>query len=260
MGNGANVMAGNLLVAIGACVPAVGSSEGHDAAPRGVAVEVVEPDESPAVVRGSWRLSVDGSPPGPLRALPRPAVPEGDEAFHATTMGWSADDRTFVYCRELPQMDCHACRLVGRDGAVQTLEAGAGCAEPMPRAQLDATIEAAGVGASTTPMQPPPGDVVLMVDGREGERTNAGQARPMLKVGARADEGEPVAWSVFVDPCEGCGIDQACANRAHVEMLAPSHDGSHVAVLLHISGGARGDVLRLEIIATTRLTSASSSR
>ncbi len=229
-----------------ACMPTVEPTEGQA---QPVAQASLDGQDSAPPVAGPWRVSIDGGAPAPVTAALMPV------AGHVATMGWAADGQRFVYCRDLPELDCHGCRAVGRDGTVQTRESGPGCSEGVARPELDAWVQALAPAVSEHPSALAD-QVMLVVDGRQIEQTDAGQPRPMLKLGARSVQGGAPTWLVQVDPCEGCGLDQVCGSRAHVERLVPSPDGESIAALLHIAGGVQGDLLRLELLDASRLLAA----
>jgi hypothetical protein len=243
-----------LLVA--GCAPAVGPDEARPAgradgagSPAAEVVAVPPPD-------GPLELSLDGGPPAPVvEVLPR--APGRDLApAHVERAGWSADGRTFAHCRPVPGLDCTECRFVARDGTTESLEAGPGCGEAaVDRATLDARLAALALVPPRTRWSAGAG-VVLVVETREHEATNAGEPRPVLKLGARPREGGAPAWLLHVDPCQGCGTDQRCAAAAHVDALALSPDGEWLAVLLHQLDGRGDEPTRVELLPAARVAAA----
>lgn len=148
----------------------------------------------------------------------------------------------------MPGLDCHECRFVATNGTVESLESGPACGEAaVPRAALDARLAAASL-APPAAQWSAGSDVVLVVETREHEETNTGQPRPLLKVGARLRRGTPPAWLLHVDPCQGCGTDQACAAAAHLDALALSPSGEQLAVLVHQQSPGGDDSLRVELL------------
>ena len=247
-----------VLSLLPACVPAVGPEETRPAARADAgSLAPSEPATPLGDDTGPLELSLDGAEPAPV-AIVLPRVPERELASaHAERAAWSADGRTFVHCRGLPGLDCTECRFVGRDGAVQSLEAGPACGEAaVPRATLDARLAAAALAA---PMERwrDGADVVLVVETREQETTNLGQPRPMLKLGTRGRESRlPPTWLLHVDPCQGCGTDQVCAAAAHLDALVLSPDGEQLAVLIHQRGSQGDESMRVELLATARVAAA----
>lgn len=251
------------LALLPGCVPAVSPGEAPreqaDVAPRPVAAVVADvagPDIDGPDVDGPLEVELDGAP---LRAAVEALVSmpgRSDAPAHAERAAWTSDSRTFVHCRAVPGLDCTACRFVDRDGTTRSLESGPACGEvAVPRADLEARISAASLAPS--PMRWSAGaDVVLVLETREHEETNAGQPRPMLKLGARRRTGGPPAWLLHVDPCQGCGTDQICAAAAHVDALALSPDGEQLAVLIHQRNTQGDDSLRVELLATPRVAAA----
>lgn len=243
-----------LLVA--GCAPAVGPDEARPAGPaHATGSSAVEP-LTPVPADGPLELSLDGAPPAPVvEVLPR--APSRDLApAHVERAGWSTDGRTFVHCRRLPNLDCTECRFVARDGTTESLESGTACGEAaVPRTALDARLAALAHAPSITRWRPGT-DVVLVVETREHEATNAGQPRPLLKLGARLREGGPPAWLLHVDPCEGCGTDQACAAASHLDALALSPDGEQLAVLIHQRSSQGDETTRVELLTAARVAAA----
>jgi hypothetical protein len=240
-----------------ACVPGV--SPGPAPRERGDEAVAEPPAASaPLVVarEGPLEVELDGaSPSPPIEALTR--MPGRDEASaHAERAAWSADGRTFVHCRTLPGLDCSECRFVARDGTAQSLESGPGCGDTaIPRATLDARLAEAELAPPVARWRDG-ADVLLVVETREQETTNAGRPRPMLKLGARRRDGGPAAWLLHVDPCQGCGTDQVCAAAAHLDALALSPDGGSLAVLIHQRGTQGDESLRVELLAPERVAAA----
>lgn len=240
-----------------ACVPAVSPGEGAREQ-QAAAIARAPAPTAPRVVEatGALEVELDGAP---LRAAAEAvaSTPGRDEApAHAERAAWSADGRTFVHCRAVPGLDCRECRFVDRDGTARMLESGAECGEAaVPRAIFDARMAEASLASPITRWSAG-ADVVLVVETREQEETNAGQPRPMLKLGARRRAGGPPAWLLHVDPCQGCGTDQACAAAAHFDALALSPDGETLAVLVHQRSSQGDDSLRVELLETTRVAAA----
>lgn len=251
------------LVLSVACAPAVGPGEGRsDAAPERPEPAVARdpapsPEPSPAPgssmnseSEGPFEVIVDGrGPSAPEQVLVSPAGPA-----HAEHVGWSVSGDRFIHCRALIA-DCYECRLVARDGAVQSFESGRGCPAGIPRERLDARL-AAAAPRSGAPRWRFGAEVVVVVETREAEQTNAGEPRPMLKLGARRREGGPVTWLLHVDPCEGCGVDQICAGQAHLDALTLSPDGHEVVALVHARGNDGSAQMRIERLSSTRLVEA----
>lgn len=245
------------LLSACACVPAVSPGE----APRERQDVVVSPapgTPTSLVVEAEGRLEVelDGAP---LRAAAEAVANmrgRAETPAHAERAGWSADGRTFVHCRAILGLDCTECRFVDRDGTARSLESGPACGEAaVDRDTLDARLTEASLAPPVTRWSAG-ADVVLVLETREHEETNAGQPRPMLKLGARRRAGGPPAWLLHVDPCEGCGTDQACAAAAHVDALALSPKGDTLAVLVHQRSTQGDDSLRVELLETTRVAAA----
>ncbi|MCH9687222.1 MAG: hypothetical protein K0V04_37655 [Deltaproteobacteria bacterium] len=233
------------------CMPAVGTSEGRGDAARPEPAATPSPTAVPA--EAPWQVSVDGQPPQSLAAVHPP--PRDTAAAHASLVGWTADDTRVVVCRDLPESDCHECRIVGRDGAAQSLETGSQGAEPITESALNTRVAALGI-TQPQPSRPSEQPLTLVVETREAEQTNAGDARPMLEVGRAAAPMPPRRGWCRSTRARACGIDQVCAARAHVEARVPSHDGRTVAVVMHISGGQSGDVVRVELLDHARLLAA----
>lgn len=242
-----------LALLLPGCAPAVSPGE----APREQAVVASQPVVAVVVdVAGPLEVELDGAP---LRTAAEALVSmpgRSDAPAHAERAAWTSDGHTFVHCRAVPGLDCTACRFVDRDGTTRSLESGPACGEAaVPRAALEARISEASLVPS--PVRWSAGaDVVLVLETREHEETNAGQPRPMLKLGARPRAGGPPAWLLHVDPCQGCGTDQICAAAAHVDALALSPDGERLAVLIHQRNTQGDDSLRVELLATTRVAAA----
>jgi hypothetical protein len=245
------------LVALAwACVPAVGTDEPEGEGDGAATPSAIEPAEAAAPHDGPLELSLDGAPAQRVaEVLPRASGRDLAPA-HAERTGWSSDARTFVHCRRLPGVDCTECRSIGRDGTVESLESGPACGDrAVPSTTIDARL--AALALTPGPSRWPAGaDVVLVVETREHEATNAGQPRPMLKLGARRRDGGPPAWLLHVDPCQGCGTDQVCAAVAHLDALALSPDGEVLAVLIHQRGSQGEETLRVELLATERVAAA----
>lgn len=248
-----------LVLLLGACVPAVSP----DHAPRehedeGPAVDAhaharagsPSPAGAAPLVAGQGPLQVqlDGVlQPSAAEAVAR-MVGRAEAPAHAERAAWSADGHVFVHCRTVPGLDCYECRFVATDGTVESLESGPACGEAaVPRATLDARLAAAAL-APPAAQWSAGSDVVLVVETREHEETNTGQPRPMLKVGARLRRGAPPAWLLHLDPCQGCGTDQACAAAAHLDALVLSPNGEQLAVLVHQQSGQGDDSLRVELL------------
>jgi len=241
-----------LLSLLTACVPAVGSDEvvpadRVDGASPPAPSEPAEPAPDDA---GPLELSLDGQAPGPVEELLLRAAGRDREPAHLERVGWSTDGRTFVHCRRLPGLDCSECRSLGRDGTLSSSESGPGCSGTSP-----ALVHQQALAPATTRWQGGT-DVVLVVETREQETTNAGEPRPMLKLGARRREGGPPAWLIHVDPCQGCGTDQVCAAAAHLDALALSPDGEQLAVLIHQRSSQGDESMRVELLATARVAAA----
>lgn len=259
---GSSPSPGWLLPLLAACVPGVSpdQAEPHSAAHD----DAHEPERRGTEVKvddgaGPLELEVDGAEPrAPVQALPdapgRELAPS-----HVERAAWSADGRTFVHCRRLSAIDCTECRLLHHDGTAEVLESGPGCGDQaLPHATLDARL--AALALVPEPSRWSAGaDVVLVVETRELEQTNAGESRAMLKLGARRRAGGPPAWLVYVDPCEGCGTDQVCAAAAHFDALALSPEGDQLAVLLHQRSSQGDESTRVELLSTERVAAAARS-
>jgi hypothetical protein len=240
-----------------ACVPAAGSDEARPAERVDDAGSPPPAEPAPPVRDdGRLELSLDGAH-AQLVAEVLPRAPGRELApAHVEHAAWSADGRTFVHCRRLPDLDCTECRSLARDGTTTSSESGPGCGEgSVPPATLDAYLAELALAPPTTRWRDGT-DVVLVVETREHETTNAGQPRPMLKLGARRREGGPPAWLLHVDPCQGCGTDQVCAAAAHLDALALSPDGERLAVLIHQRGSQGDETMRVELLATERVAAA----
>lgn len=242
-----------LLALAPGCLSTVGP---EDMPPTDRSDGVLAPVERAAPQRtgeGPLELSVDGSPARPVAEVPSLVSGRESGPGHVEDAGWSTDGRTFAYCRPTSP-DCRECRFVGRDGVHASLESGSGCGEgAVPSTTLDARLAAL---APATTRWSEGSDVVLVLETREHEETNAGQPRPMLKLGARRRAGGPPAWLLHVDPCQGCGTDQVCAAAAHVDALALSPDGEALAVLVHQRSSQGDESLRVELLATSRVAAA----
>ncbi|MCX4242823.1 hypothetical protein [Paraliomyxa miuraensis] len=204
---------------------------------------------------GPLELAVDGaSPRASIEAL-REAPGRELASSHADRAAWSADGRTFVHCRPAGS-DCTACRLFHLDGTSEALEAGTGCTDAAPStAALESRLGA--LEPLATPTRWSQGsEVVLVVETRQLEATNAGEPRAMLKLGARRRAGGPPAWLLHVDPCEGCGTDQQCAAVAHFDALVPSPRGDRLAVLLHQRSSGGDESTRVELLDSERIGAA----
>jgi hypothetical protein len=251
-----------LALLLPACVPAVSPDDlerGREAAGATSPASPVATVSAPAA-EGLFELALDGAAPQPatealLRAPGRELAPT-----HAERTAWSADGQTFAHCRRLPALDCTECRFLHRDGTTELLESGPACGEgAIARATLDARLASVASAAPATRWRAG-AEVVLVVETREAETTNAGLPRPMLKLGARSREGGPPAWLLHVDPCEGCGIDQACAAQAHFDVIAPSPDGTELAVLIHELAPDGTQSLRVERLTAERVARATRAR
>ncbi len=229
-----------LLGSSPACMPPEG-------APTPAPSPSAEPTSEPTTPEGPLELTLDGGPLGP----PGPQL-SGSGTGHAEHTGWTPDGR-FGHCHARAA-DCYECRWVAQDGSAESLESGSGCGEGVERAQLDARL---AEGMSPGPERWSWGStVVLVVETREEEVTNAGQPRPMLKLGARPREGGPVAWMLHVDPCEGCGTDQVCDGNAHLDALTLSPDGQELLALVHGRGNDGSESMRLERLSAARVAEA----
>jgi hypothetical protein len=255
-----------LALVLPACVPAVSPDEaGREREVQGAASPAspaspvaAEPVATPT--EGPVEISLDGATPQPaIEALLR--APGWDLApTHAERAAWSADGQTFAHCRRVPGLDCTECRFLRRDGAAEPVESGPGCGEgSVPRATLDARLSEAALAPAATHWRSG-AEVVLVVETREAETTNAGLPRSMLKLGARPRDGGPPAWLLHVDPCQGCGLDQACAAQAHFDAIAPSPDGAELAVLVHELASDGTESLRVERLTAERVTRAARAR
>lgn len=239
-------------------MPAVGPDE---ARPAGQSDGASPPAaaEHPAVVveaEGPFELELDGAPLRSPAEVVAGMPGRADAPAHAERAAWSADGRTFVHCRPVSGPGCTECRFVAHDGTAESLESGPACGEAaVPRATLDARLAALALAPSPTRWHAGP-DVVLVVETREHEATNAGQPRPMLKLGARRREGGPPVWLLHVDPCEGCGTDQVCAAAAHLDALALSPAGDRLAVLIHQRSSQGDETTRVELLTTERVAAA----
>jgi hypothetical protein len=252
--------AGSLALLVAACVPAVGPEEArpaptaHGAPVRSAATPPVAP------VDGPFALSLDDAPPEPATTALARAPGRELAPTHAERAAWSGDGRIFTHCHPLPGRECSECRLLHRDGTAESLASGTGCGEEPPApvvslADLDARL--AALAPAPAPARWPAGaDVVLVVETRQAEETNAGRPRAMLKLGARRREGGPAAWLLHIDPCEGCGLDQACAAQAHFDAIVPSPDGAQLAVLVHALATDGSESHRVELLAAERVTRA----
>lgn len=250
-----------LAMLLGACVPAVspdhaprehedeGPAAGAEADARAGSPSATAAEGAALVAaQGPFEVQLDGAlQPSAAEAVASMAG-RAEAPAHAERAAWSADGHTFVYCRDVPGLDCHECRFVAPDGTVESLESGPACGEAaVPRATLDARVAAASL-APPVAQWSAGRDVVLVVETREHEETNTGQPRPMLKVGARLRRGGPPAWLLHVDPCQGCGTDQACAAAAHLDALVLSPNGEWLAVLVHQQSSQGDDSLRVELL------------
>jgi len=246
-----------------ACVPAMGegSPEAVSAEPTPAPSAAGDAASGPSgpgagasAAEGAFELRVDGrAPAAPSEALAAPAAPG-----HAERAGWTGDGERFAYCRAVTR-GCDECRWVARDGTAASLEAGPGCSAGIEREQLDARLSADPAGPSAERWAWG-GEVVWVVETRELEQGHAGQPRPMLKVGAQRREGGPVAWGLHVDPCQGCGLDQVCTGKAHLDALALSPDGREVVALVHQIDRDGGDAIRAERLDAERLARAALGR
>lgn len=254
-----------LLVGAWACVRGQAPDEARPAdpvtgdgptAPVGADGARAAPEDGSGVLE----LSLDGAPPGPAPEVLARAPGRAGVDAHAEHAGWSADGRTFEHCWAVPGLECTECRAIDVDGASRSLASGPGCGEgAVDRAALEAHVAALGRGPQAVRWASG-GSAVLVLETREVETTNAGDPRPMLKLGARPRAGGAPAWLLHVDPCEGCGIDQACAAAAHLDALVPSPGGDWLAVLVH-QRGTRGDQsLRVELLPAARVAAAARPR
>jgi len=229
------------------CIPPMGDGR-SEGAPAPDPPPSPEPIAEPTTQEGPLELTLDG---GSVRA-PGQVLSASGTPGHAEHVGWTADGR-FGHCRARAA-DCYECRWVTQDGSVESLESGAGCSEGVERARLDARL---AEDVSPGPERWRWGTaVVLVVETREEEVTNAGQPRPMLKLGARAREGGPVAWMLHVDPCQGCGTDQVCDGHAHLDALMLSPDGQELLALVHTRGNDGSESMHLERLSAPRLAEA----
>lgn len=236
-----------------ACVS--GGSPGAPPREQPAAVVAAEPAVDAAVdaAGGPFEVELDGAPPRDPTAAVESMSGRAEAPAHAERAAWSADGRTFVHCRAVAGQDCTECRLVARDGTAESLESGPGCGgSAIPRATLDARTTELGLALPAARWRDG-ADVVLVVETREHEETNAGQPRPMLKLGARRRGGGPPAWLLHVDPCQGCGTDQVCAAAAHLDALALSPDGETLAVLIHQRSSQGDESLRVELLPSERV-------
>jgi hypothetical protein len=241
-----------LVLLSSACASGVSPGE----APREQPASAVTTAPPVATSEGPFEIELDGTPPrSPTTALE--SMPGRAEApAHAEHAAWSTDGRTFVHCHAIAGPGCTECRFVDRDGTAASLESGSGCSEAaVPRTTLDARLTELGVAPPAARWQGG-ADVVLVIETREHEETNAGQPRPMLKLGARRRDGGPPAWLLHVDPCQGCGTDQVCAAAAHLDALALSPDGEALAVLIHQRRSQGDESLRVELLEAARVAKA----
>lgn len=245
-----------LALLLPACAPAVGPGDAprEAAAAAEAAPAAAASGSAAAPADAPFEAELDGAPPRAAAEAVARMPGRAEPSAHAERAAWSADGRTFVHCRSVPDLDCTECRFVDRDGTSQSLESGPACGESaVPRAALDARLAA----LAPDPTRWRDGtDVVLVVETREHETANDGGLRPMLKLGARRREGGPPAWLLHVDPCQGCGTDQVCAAAAHLDALALSPDGERLAVLIHQRGTGGDETLRVELLATERVAAA----
>jgi len=235
-----------------ACMPTVEPGEGR--AGRADDREARALGAEPAELR-DFEVALDGGDPR-AAAEALGAVRDASPGEHATSAGWSRDGSTFAYCQSLD--GCRECRFVARDGRVETLASGPGCAEDDASEILDARLAALGPSFGRGSWAHG-ADVVLAVQTSEDERTNAGELRPMLKVGVRSRRAALPSWLVFVDPCEGCGLDQICEGEAHLDAMVPSPNGERVAVLIHVVGNDERQELRLELLPSPSMVEAATT-
>lgn len=241
-----------------ACVPGVSPDEAqHEdrvvGSPPALAAVPAEAD-------GAFELALDDAPPRPVSEALASAPGRDLAPAHAERAGWSADGHTFAYCRRVPDLECNECRLIHQDGVSESFESGPGCGEgSIPAASFDARV--AGLGLTPGATRWPAGaQIVLVVETRKTEQTNAGQPRAMLGLGARDRDGGPVGWLLHVDPCEGCGTDQVCAAQAHFDAVALDPRGTELAVLIHALASDGSESLRVERIGAQRVVEAAHAR
>lgn len=231
-----------------ACAPAVSPS---DRGPEGEPTSeqrTSTPRPAAAEPPPGGVLEIDRE--GTLVPVAELGAPEGPG--HVERFGWTS--RGLVYCRH-PSESCYECTWVSDAGRSESLEAGPGCSDGVPQAELEARLSAEPLGPGPTRWRHG-AEVVLVQQTHEVEPGHGGQPRPLLELGARRRDGGPPSWVLQVDPCEGCGLDQVCTGAAHLDGLTLSPDGSQVVALVHLRGSDGREELRLERLSTQRLADA----
>ncbi len=175
--------------------------------------------------------------PSSIRPSTEPGMTDEPHEF-----GWSATTGEFKYCVQSGGADCGRCRYYdpGRD-AVETLEFGSECARPSRPSELKAR-RASGKFVVQDGSWAYGAEVLLVVSEGQGAPDTTGIERGFVRVGARLrPEGSKTGWNEREVSCSKERGERYCAPDVHLDAVAPSPDGAHVAVLTHSFAGEYSD-------------------
>jgi hypothetical protein len=194
---------------------------------------------------------------------PYPVEPH-DESMqdHVWTAGWTEDGSAFAYCRT--DTECDLCTFVGLDGReTERLQTGGLCdkkaGKVFKRKAFEAALAERKVAVRDVDWQH--GSLVVTERHTTGKPDSFGERRATVEIGAAPQSS--TAPGVTAWQADGCARDKEgehCFVEAHADVVAPSPDGQHVAVLAHMWAGEWSDTFALEIIPAGRLAAAGYNR
>jgi hypothetical protein len=209
---------------------------------------VVEaPDRPLGDLSGTLRFDPVQSGDGRLPAANTSLIDESDGTpmEHSTDFGWSRDGSRFGWCVPDGGASCSTCTLVGVDGKAQTWVRGPECPRRSQAEQIDAAWREHGIGGAPIPTTWKFGrDLTIVwkeVDGKEAE-DGAVKRRARVRVGAKVADEKP---AYFLDYDEPEMHEWAAGCYIFPEVVLPSPDGLHLAVLTHAFAGEFSDTFRV---------------
>lgn len=207
---------------------------------------------------GPFELRIGkGGPIRPSQGFPIKGA--DDMQDHLWAAGWTADGAAFAYCTIVSGEDCKLCTYINSsDGSSEKLLSGRACAADKTETKvsskaLKARLVERGVEVRDGTW-PYGGDLVVTAREVMGAADASGEARAIFKLGAARRDGAAEGEVYEADACTRDKSGGAeCFREAHAEVVAPSPDGTAIAVVGHMWAGEWSDTFVVKILPAGQL-------
>jgi len=166
---------------------------------------------------------------------------------HAVDFGWSKDGTAFGYCLPSGGRDCTRCIKTTLDGQTDNWERGSECDDKDDTKVIASEWAKSGIGKQPIPKTWEFGrDITIVwkaVAGKEGE-TKAKTTLASLHLGARVAKEEP---SYFMKRTSKAAGEAYFDYTIFPELILPSPNGEHLAIMWHTFAGEYSDIFTLEL-------------